>query len=131
MNRLFLLPTVLAVLVTGKQVLSGPDSTAPTVAGLSGRQGRRWAEVAIARNRSRQVDAGRFPPITAITSVRKKGKVLVVRGTTTDNGEVARVTVNGTEAKVGAGGQWEVNLAVVPGGTFKITELAKDVAGNE
>src|SRR5262249_55110769 len=40
-----------------------------------------------------------LPPATVITATRAEGGKLVVRGTSSDNGEVKRVLVNGTPAK--------------------------------
>ena len=40
-----------------------------------------------------------LPPVTVITNVRQNGFGLVVRGATSDDGNVKRVSVNGTEAK--------------------------------
>jgi hypothetical protein len=71
-----------------------------------------------------------LPPITVITQVRKDGNALVVRGTTSDNGTLKRVTVNGTEAKFAATGEWEFTLANVKAGPVKLTALSEDVAGN-
>jgi hypothetical protein len=71
-----------------------------------------------------------LPPITVITHIRKDGNALVVRGTTSDNGALKRVTVNGTEAKVAANGEWEVWLSGTKAGAVKVTALAVDVAGN-
>jgi len=71
-----------------------------------------------------------LPPITVITHVRRDGTALVVRGTTSDNGTLKRVTVNGTEAKVSATGEWEVTLANVKAGPVKLTALSEDAVGN-
>jgi hypothetical protein len=71
-----------------------------------------------------------LPPITVITQVRKDGNGLVVRGTTSDNGTLKRVTVNGAEAKVSATGEWEITLANVNAGPVKLTALSEDAAGN-
>jgi hypothetical protein len=71
-----------------------------------------------------------LPPITVITHVRKDGNALVVRGTTSDNGTLKRVTVNGAEAKVSATGEWEVTLAEVNTGPLQLTAGAADTAGN-
>lgn len=70
-----------------------------------------------------------LPPATVITSVRKVGNKLLVRGTTSDNGSVKRVLVNGHEAKGTSANyaEWEVELAGNPG---EIKAHAEDVAGN-
>jgi hypothetical protein len=72
----------------------------------------------------------KLPPITAITHIRKEGSQLFVRGTTSDNGTIKRVTVNGKEAKVGSYGEWEITLDSMKPGAVKFTALAEDVAGN-
>lgn len=71
-----------------------------------------------------------LPPITVITHVRKDGNGLVVRGTTSDNGTLKRVTVNGTEAKFSATGEWEFTLASVKSGPVKLTAVSEDAVGN-
>jgi hypothetical protein len=72
-----------------------------------------------------------LPPATVITSVRreKNGK-LVVRGTTSDNGTVKKVLVNGKEAKAMSANfaEWEVTLDGADGG--KVRAHAEDAAGN-
>ncbi len=74
-----------------------------------------------------------LPPATAITYVGPPaaGKV-VVRGTTSDNGAIKRVVVNGREARLSAGlsGEWEVVLEGVPSGERIVTACAEDAAGN-
>jgi G8 domain-containing protein len=72
-------------------------------------------------------------PATVITHVSQPapGSILV-RGTTSDNGAVKKVLVNGREAKATAGnfGEWEVMLdRVDPRGT-KLAAYAEDSAGN-
>jgi hypothetical protein len=73
------------------------------------------------------------PPATAITHVSRcaPGKLLV-RGTTSDNGPVKRVLVNGREAVATARNfaVWEVMLDGMPPGEVKITAGAEDAAGN-
>ena len=66
-----------------------------------------------------------LPPATVITSVSKG----VVRGTTSDNGVVKRVLVNGVEAKATAPNfsQWEAAIDAAAG---KIEAWAEDAAGN-
>lgn len=73
-----------------------------------------------------------LPPITVVTSVRRRadGK-LVVRGTTSDNGVVARVLVNGTAATATRPDFSEWEAVVVPGATGRGVEAhAEDEAGN-
>jgi hypothetical protein len=74
------------------------------------------------------------PPATVITHVENPspGK-LVVRGTTSDDGTVATVWVNGKEARgvVPNFAEWQVVLEGVPAGAVKLTAHAKDRAGNE
>jgi hypothetical protein len=69
-----------------------------------------------------------LPPATVITHVRKVGKDLVVRGTTSDNETVSKVLVNGQPARalVPNFAEWE---AVVPGVT-DVRAQATDAAGN-
>jgi hypothetical protein len=65
-----------------------------------------------------------LPPATVITSVSNG----VVRGTTSDNGIVKRVLVNGKEAKATAPNflEWEI----AADGTGKVEAWAEDAAGN-
>jgi hypothetical protein len=65
-----------------------------------------------------------LPPATVITSVSNG----VVRGTTSDNGVVKRVLVNGREAKATAPNflEWEI----AADGTGKLEAWAEDAAGN-
>jgi hypothetical protein len=75
-----------------------------------------------------------LPPATVITHVQRIGQSkprLVVRGTTSDNGSVKKVIVNGREAKSLAANfaEWEVVLDVKPG-EVKLTAHAEDAAGN-
>ncbi len=69
-----------------------------------------------------------LPPATVITSVRQEGGKLFIHGTTSDNGTVMHVMVNGVEAKATADNfaEWE---AIVPM-TKTATAYAKDAAGN-
>ncbi len=73
------------------------------------------------------------PPCTIITSVGKSadGRVLV-RGTTVDNGRVARVVVNGREARPLATDflEWEITLDDRGAAASEITAFAVDAAGN-
>jgi G8 domain len=69
-------------------------------------------------------------PATMITSVRSEGGALRVRGVSHDDGTVAKVIVNGTEANLvtqHAGvADWQVTVAAAD----KVTALARDAAGN-
>lgn len=74
------------------------------------------------------------PPATVVTSVRRDGDRWLVRGTTIDDGGVARVSVNGVAAKSVEKNfaQWEVELPATSGqGTVEITASAADAAGNQ
>jgi hypothetical protein len=57
---------------------------------------------------------------------------LVVRGTTSDNGTVKKVTVNGRQAKALTQNfaEWEVILECKPQEELKLTAHAEDAAGN-
>ena len=74
-----------------------------------------------------------LPPATVITHVTRPapGKLLV-RGTTSDNGAVKRVVVNGTEARAVAANfaEWEAVLEGVNPGELKLKAHAEDAAGN-
>jgi hypothetical protein len=73
-----------------------------------------------------------LPPATLITSVRRAGAQVVVRGVSQDNGEVASVTVEGHPARIigqSAGvADWEVTLDAPR--TATLTARATDKAGN-
>jgi hypothetical protein len=73
-----------------------------------------------------------LPPATVITHVKAEGGKLMVRGTTSDNGVVTKVVVNGQEAKALSPNfsEWEVVLAGVKPGELKLTAHAEDAAGN-
>ena len=74
-----------------------------------------------------------LPPATVITRVEQKdANTLLVRGTTSDNGTVKRVVVNGVEARSLAAnfGEWEATLKNSKLGET-ISARAEDVAGNE
>ncbi|HJZ58759.1 MAG TPA: hypothetical protein VKE74_27700, partial [Gemmataceae bacterium] len=70
-----------------------------------------------------------LPPATVITRIIRSGDKVTVRGTTSDNGPVKRVRVNGTDAKPTAPNfaQWEATL---PAGEPKLSVFAEDAAGN-
>jgi hypothetical protein len=72
------------------------------------------------------------PPATVITSVVQKGNRLIVRGTTSDNGSVVRVTVGGKQAKALRPNfaEWEAVLTDVTPGQLKLAAYAEDAAGN-
>jgi hypothetical protein len=73
-----------------------------------------------------------LPPATVITHVRMSGRMLVVRGTTADNGTVTKVLVNGRLARalVPNFAEWEVVLGDVKPGELKVSAQAEDAAGN-
>jgi hypothetical protein len=66
-----------------------------------------------------------LPPATVITSVVNG----VVRGTTSDNGAVKRVVVNGREAKATAPNfaEWEISVPAAE----RLDAWAEDEAGNK
>ena len=70
-----------------------------------------------------------LPPITVITHMRTRENNLIVRGTTSDNGVVQRVLVNGREAKALSPNyaEWEI---VIPIGVSQLSAFAEDGAGN-
>jgi hypothetical protein len=74
-----------------------------------------------------------LPPATVITRVeRLDGGKLLVRGTTSDNGTVTKVTVNGQAAKGVAANfaEWEAVLNGVTAGAVTVSAHAEDAAGN-
>jgi len=74
-----------------------------------------------------------LPPATIITGVSRTATgSLLVRGTTTDNGVVRRVLVNGREAKATAENfiEWEISLGAPMPNTMKLAAHAEDAAGN-
>jgi hypothetical protein len=73
-----------------------------------------------------------LPPATVITHIRREGDRVVVRGTSSDNGPIQRVLVNGREAKALAANfaEWEVTLTEVPAGKVRLSAHAEDAAGN-
>jgi G8 domain len=74
-----------------------------------------------------------LPPITVITHIRPLGGgKLSVSGTTSDNGAVLKVVVNGQEAKARRANfaEWEVILTGVRPGELKLAAHAQDRAGN-
>jgi hypothetical protein len=73
-----------------------------------------------------------LPPVTVITSVIAKGNQLYVRGTTSDNGAVKSVTVNGTPATATRQNfaEWEAMLGGSKPGKISLIAGAQDAAGN-
>jgi hypothetical protein len=73
-----------------------------------------------------------LPPATVITRVSAAAGRVVVRGTTSDNGTVKRVLVNGRPARALAPNfaEWEAVLEGVPPGALRLTAGAEDAAGN-
>jgi hypothetical protein len=71
-----------------------------------------------------------LPPATVVTYVTRAGRKLTVRGTTSDNGQVAKIVVNGQQAR--ALGQnfseWEAVLMEAPAG--EVRAHGEDAAGN-
>lgn len=72
------------------------------------------------------------PPATFITHVRAADGKLIVRGTTSDNGTVKRVRVNGKEARALAANfaEWEIRPDGARSSGFKLSAHAEDAAGN-
>jgi hypothetical protein len=74
-----------------------------------------------------------LPPTTVITYVTALGAgKVIVRGTTSDNGTVKRVVVNGQEARALAPNfaEWEIELSAAKPGKWKVSAHAEDAAGN-
>ena len=71
-----------------------------------------------------------LPPVTVITHARRDGDKVFVRGSTSDNGDVRKVVVNGQEARALRPGfqEWEIVLAQ-PQGELQLTAHAEDAAG--
>jgi hypothetical protein len=72
-----------------------------------------------------------LPPVSVITQVRRSGSKLIVRGTTADNGTVAKVLVNGQPARATAPNfaEWEAVLAAASG-IKEVRAQATDEMGN-
>jgi hypothetical protein len=90
-----------------------------------------------ARHQSPEIEVARLdpidklPPITVITHVRKHGDELLVQGTTSDNGELRQVTVNGQKARLlDTYGSWEAVLQNIEPGAMVLSAEAEDVNGN-
>jgi hypothetical protein len=73
----------------------------------------------------------KLPPLTVITHVVRHGDKLVVRGTTSDDGAVRQVLVNGQPAHELSPNfaQWEISLDASPG-SLTLTAQATDEASN-
>jgi hypothetical protein len=73
-----------------------------------------------------------LPPATVITGVTRSAGRLLVRGTTSDNGTVTRVVLNGREARPLSANfaEWEAALDDPPPGGLTLTAHAEDAAGN-
>lgn len=73
-----------------------------------------------------------LPPATVITHVLNAGGKILVRGTTTDNGTVKRVVVNGKEATASEPNfaEWQAVLPANTDPVMKVTAHAEDAAGN-
>lgn len=70
-------------------------------------------------------------PTTVITQVRQEAGQLLVRGSTADNGELARVLVNGQPARLLDGyGNWQLSLPTPADGGVSLSAHAEDAAGN-
>lgn len=72
-----------------------------------------------------------LPPISVITHVLPQATKLLVRGVTSDNGTVTKVTVNGVAAKATRANfaEWEVAIDI-PRQSIRIEANAEDTAGN-
>jgi hypothetical protein len=73
-----------------------------------------------------------LPPATVITHARRTVGTLMVRGTTSDNGTVKHVFVNGHKARalVPNFAEWEVVLEGPDAAVKQLTAHAEDAAGN-
>jgi hypothetical protein len=74
-----------------------------------------------------------LPPITVITHVRRTKEALVVRGTTSDDGTVTKVKVNGHEAKSLRNNfaEWEATIPDARRAIRTVKAEAQDEAGNK
>ena len=72
-----------------------------------------------------------LPPNTVITHLIPSSDSLLVRGTSSDNGTIAKVIVNGVQAKATRPNfaEWEVSLSGVKSGA-ELRAHAEDAAGN-
>jgi len=73
-----------------------------------------------------------LPPITVITHATRKDSKITVRGTTSDNGTVRNVFVNGQPARALSPNfaEWEAKLDVAAAGRIELRAYAEDAAGN-
>jgi hypothetical protein len=73
-----------------------------------------------------------LPPITVITHVRWTGQTISVRGTTSDNGSVKRVLINGKAATAIRPdfAEWEVEFDAAMSEAVTLRARAEDTAGN-
>jgi hypothetical protein len=71
-----------------------------------------------------------LPPITVITHVRRDGGKVLVCGTTSDNGTVKRVMVNGREARALSDNFAEWEIALEGAAALRLEAHAEDAAGN-
>jgi G8 domain len=74
-------------------------------------------------------------PATVITNVRRDGEQLIVQGTTSDNGDLKGVLVNGVAAKSQSDnfGEWEATVSVAAAsdnGKLRLKAHAIDASGN-
>jgi hypothetical protein len=65
-------------------------------------------------------------------AARRANGAALVRGTTSDNGTVKTVLVNGREARATRVNfaEWEIVLENIPGAELKLSAHAEDAAGN-
>lgn len=72
-----------------------------------------------------------LPPSTVITHVTRRDSKVTIRGTTADNGDIVRVTVNGTPATSlrDRFAEWEVTLDL-PISVTQVEAVGVDAAGN-
>jgi hypothetical protein len=119
--------TAVVVSVKSGEFKADPSSfrTEPPLTG----DGSRVAEVKDVSFPPPPAVADDLPPATVVTRVIRENGKLLVRGTCTDNGTVARVTVNGRPARATADNfaDWELTLDA---GTTRIEAGAEDAAGN-
>jgi hypothetical protein len=73
-----------------------------------------------------------LPPLTVVTHASRRGKSLLITGTTSDNGTVKRVVVNGREARATRQNfaEWEITIDHAPRGELRLEARAEDAAGN-
>lgn len=71
-----------------------------------------------------------LPPVTVITHVLDKKGQLLIRGTTSDNGSLSKVLVNGTDAKAIRPNFAEWEVTIDRPGSGRMQAHAVDAAGN-